>query len=183
MVRSVIEPISSDDRTALFEKESKLNRKVENPYITHAYISGLRGLVTTGAIAKGQAAIKVPLQFSITAGLAGQGPGKDSIPNTIVRGTDRLAVAMLLEWQQKQKSTYFEYLNMLPRSSFGPLHWSNEVIDKFPYTAMIVSVKKQRSEWESLYQTIKSTVPNLKNLSARVNSKGYCDDYLSTSSI
>lgn len=165
---TTVEPMLPEDPTSIFEKDCKAKENVDAPFLTHAYIQSIRGLVALKYIAEGKAVIRVPMQYSITTGLADAGPGRDTIPSAISRGTDRLAVMMLLEDQLGIESKYRSYLKMLPKSSYGPLRWSDELLQSFPYTAIQYSVLKQNQEWEKLFLQINESVSSLKRLNYQV---------------
>lgn len=131
----------------------------------------VRGLVAIESISTNDAIVSLPESNCLAVPEVVSG----AVPGTIEAEapTVRLAVFLLKEWLKGETSTYSNYISFLPepKSVNTPLHWPSELISKFPYAFMVLSVNRQVQRWNVLYDKFIANNPNLPGATKEVRSR------------
>jgi hypothetical protein len=131
------------------------------------YLAGgrLRGLSSSSQIQANDAVVSLPLSKCLVAAeKAGDTKGPSAYASVWgdIKGTSRLALLLLDEYQQLEKSAIKDYIEHLPAPCeiATPFHWDDEFLEKLPYKSMIEAVTLQKKGWKRLYDLVTQNKAN-----------------------
>jgi len=125
----------------------------------------VRGLTTVTKVQSGGTVISTPVQQCLVA--IDNNPDSftvrefERIWQRVKKGTNRLALLLLHEWNKGEQSPLHEYISILPEpGSLGtPIHWKEEILQEFPYKQTVLDVDRQRRSWQMLYSIVTELHP------------------------
>lgn len=153
-------------RIAMTYESTWSNAKIIAPFVKQAdfpYVcskDGLRGLSALKNFDKNEILIELPIDKCL---YAPEEADDNSCPDpellTIwktIKGTSRLSLLLLKEYEIKEKSNIYNYINNLPApGSIGtPLHWSEKQLKSIPYPPLIRAVSIQKEQWKKFYNLL-----------------------------
>lgn len=162
-----------DDGLIMFEKDALQRRGVTiHDAIEHCIcptaceeVRGLHVRSKSSLPSKAQL-ISLPKDYTLSA-FSGQPPDNSEIWSEITESPYRLGVQLLQEWHKTSSSSFNAYINMLPppNNSITPIHWPEGLLDKFPYTALVLAVKAQKTTWQAVHTSVTTHIPALQGVS------------------
>lgn len=139
-------------------------KQVSFPYICSK--EGLRGLGAVKGFEKNNVIIEVPIDKCLAAP---EESNQDKCPDpellTIwksIKGSSKLSLLLLKEYELKQSSVIYDYIQNLPEpGKIGtPFHWNVEELDKIPYPYLVRSVAQQKELWKKFYSMLPKSYSN-----------------------
>lgn len=129
----------------------------------------IRGLSATNTIDKGDVVIELPIQTCLLADSSNLTTNTEfaSLYNSIEKLPYRLSLLLLNEWVKRDSSKVSSYLKILQTQSLTPIHWTDQMLQDFPYVPFVQSVFSQKRVLTSLFGSVR-TLPQFQGLSYEV---------------
>ncbi len=129
----------------------------------------IRGLSATNTIDKGDVVIELPIQTCLLADSSNLTTASEfaSLYNSIEKLPYRLSLLLLNEWMKGDSSKLSSYMKILQAQSLTPIHWTDQMLQDFPYVPFVQSVISQKRVLTSLFGSVR-TLPQFQGLSYEV---------------
>lgn len=129
----------------------------------HNFGDGIRGVVATKPIERGETIVSVPFEMLITVALVQASPlgpaleeHSDAVSRASMNG-NAATIALYLMYQRSlgNASHWFQYLELLPKNFTTPLFWEDSELEWLQSREMVTTVKSQRRSAEKDYELLR----------------------------
>ena len=133
-------------------------KQASYPYVCSN--EGLRGLGALKSFDKNEVIIELPFDRCL---VAPEESNDKSCPDPDllsiwqnIKGTSRLSLLLLKEYEQQQNSLLYDYIQNLPTpGTLGtPFHWKVEILEAMPYPPLIRAINIQKEQWKKFYSIL-----------------------------